>query len=52
MSLPSSPRFIRERGLTTIDTDKGEVHDNNECLYNSERLEELPPLPSSDNEDN
>jgi len=26
--------------------------DNNVNLYNSDRLEELPPLPQSDSEDN
>jgi len=49
MSLPSSPRFIRERGLTIIDANKGKEVDNNVDLYN---VEELPPLPPSDNEDN
>ena len=59
MSLPSSPRFIRQRGLTIIDTssdckelDEELVLDNNVNLYNSDRLEELPPLPQSDSEDN
>ena len=58
MSLPSSPRFIRQRGLTTLNTsdceeiDEERVLDNNVNLYNSDRLEELPPLPPSDSEDN
>ena len=68
MSLPSSPRFIRQRGLTTLNTSDCEeideerrcnrrgLHsgdlDNNVNLYNSDRLEELPPLPPSDSEDN
>jgi len=49
MSLPSSPRFIRKRGLTIIDTHENKEINNNIDLYNSE---ELPPLPPSDNEDN
>ena len=49
MSLPSSPRFIRKRGLTIIDTHENKEINNNIDLYNSE---ELPPLPPSDDEDN